>query len=507
MKKIFLTLIILLTHTACTPNTELQPKLTITSKPPPTQSNPPLPTSSVTPTSTLTQLPPLSPQGPYLMYDTSSWLGEGPFMILSADGTGSRLFELPDGGYIHKLQNSVSPDGEWLAYFTGSIESPYDLVLNLLDISDSSVRNITPLFSNDYVQNLYIIAETLPITLNTPTIESWIIHLEQALTSGIMELAWSPDGSQLAFAGQIDGPSSDLYIYDLDTNTIKRKTDDLRHIFRIEWSPDGQYVLFTNSIPGAIYQGATLQVINPDDEDLDDSITLESGFWWMGAGWLSPNLYLIIGISDGGSPHNLRYVNIETSETTYLWPDTYVDYAIDFKNNLVALSSAPSEYGSLNSSTNTEDGLFLLSLDGNQRKISEEIFWNLIFHGGTESYLVGTDGENILEIADDGATTFLSDRFDNFGRVRSSTSPDRRWLVLFNEFGFDIFSESSQLIRTIIDINVSGIIWHPDSEGFFFFTDENNLYYISILDGDPLLVDLCPGEDCAVSKYDFVWLP
>ena len=56
---------------------------------------------------------------------------------MDADGSGRKQFQLPNDGYIIRdLEQAVSPDGKWLAYFTGSVEEPYGLTLNLLNLAD-----------------------------------------------------------------------------------------------------------------------------------------------------------------------------------------------------------------------------------------------------------------------------------------------------------------------------------------------------------------------------------
>lgn len=54
---------------------------------------------------------------------------------------------------------------------------------------------------------------------------------------------WSPDGRYLAFLGAIEGPSSDLYIFDTDTQTIARLTSGENQAVCAEWSPDSEWII------------------------------------------------------------------------------------------------------------------------------------------------------------------------------------------------------------------------------------------------------------------------
>ena len=55
-------------------------------------------------------------------------------------------------------------------------------------------------------------------------------------------MAWSPDGSQLAFIGAVNGPTSDLYVYDLAEDQVRQLTDGLAHAANPIWSPDGKHI-------------------------------------------------------------------------------------------------------------------------------------------------------------------------------------------------------------------------------------------------------------------------
>ena len=56
--------------------------------------------------------------------------------------------------------------------------------------------------------------------------------------------AWSPDGSKLAFAGT-DGGISDLYVLDLDTESVRQLTNDRYADLQPTWAPDGETIAFT----------------------------------------------------------------------------------------------------------------------------------------------------------------------------------------------------------------------------------------------------------------------
>jgi len=59
----------------------------------------------------------------------------------------------------------------------------------------------------------------------------------------IFQPSWSPDGKSIAFAGHAGGVT-DLFVYNLETKTTTRLTDDVFADMAPAWSPDGQTLAF-----------------------------------------------------------------------------------------------------------------------------------------------------------------------------------------------------------------------------------------------------------------------
>ena len=81
-------------------------------------------------------------------------------------------------------------------------------------------------------------------------------------------LAWSPDGSTLAFVGSPAGDGqTHLYLYSLDTNTVREiSTGFTGSASHLVWSPDGTRLAFTATNDGAInvldYNAQNREVLN-----------------------------------------------------------------------------------------------------------------------------------------------------------------------------------------------------------------------------------------------------
>lgn len=59
----------------------------------------------------------------------------------------------------------------------------------------------------------------------------------------ILNPSWSPSGKEIAFSA-LAGGVSDLYIYNLEDNTLKKMTDDAYGDLHPVWSPDGTRIAF-----------------------------------------------------------------------------------------------------------------------------------------------------------------------------------------------------------------------------------------------------------------------
>jgi len=83
----------------------------------------------------------------------------------------------------------------------------------------------------------------------------------------ILHPAWSPDGRSIAFAAS-SGGLTDLYIYDLQTDSLRQLTNDAYADLEPAWSPDGKTIVFVtdrfstnlNTLTPGNYRLASLDV-------------------------------------------------------------------------------------------------------------------------------------------------------------------------------------------------------------------------------------------------------
>lgn len=480
----------------------------------PSPTKTPSPTPS--PTATVTPYPTLSTQKPYLL----TWQGEQVFFEYDAEGLGRKVIELPPDGYIPffpQLENLVSPDGKWLAFYTGNVgrgdaQEILPVTLNLLNISSGEAIKIVDVVTEGYIEKLGQLADELkrlyPDYYKPLDNRDWVFgSVLSAFTWSIHSMSWSSDSQMLAFAAQIDGISSDVYLFNLDTNTVEQIESSIQNVSGINWSPDGQYVVFRNSEPGYVYTGSSLYAVQPNGRVIDNPKELYSGTWLHVGNWLSPNLLLVADGTDTAGIFNLQSLDIGTGQLNPLWTDSVSDYAIDPSNKIIALNTGefadPEKFG-----------VYFITYNGQQTKVLEGLYWaTLFFRGGEQHrFLMQGFSENgtnpTLSLAGDivgldmqGRPTPIAGIFD-YDKI--SISPDKSWLLMYDEKSLYLYDVDDNLTQTFSTNGVYSVIWRPDSQAIF-FSDGKAVYFLSIPNGNPRLIDECEQYGC--SLRDNTWLP
>lgn len=195
----------------------------------PTQTTPPIIDPSQTASQPVAGAAQLDSAGPWMLIDSQQGL-----WAVNSDGSG--LTQLSTMDYWNgKIQGAVQPSGSLVAYISPGDYDFHHMALNLLSLPDGQSKKITDLTS----AQTEAFVDSGP---GDPGFESLRAIGEQ------VSLAWSPDGTRLAFIGAMDGPSADLYIYDLRSSQIIRVSEDPNQDFSPSWSPDGTSLLFIEAV-------------------------------------------------------------------------------------------------------------------------------------------------------------------------------------------------------------------------------------------------------------------
>jgi len=439
----------------------------------------------------------LQTDGPFLLSEQYSSL-----TIIDVDGGGRKEIQLPEAGYTTELEKAVSPDGRLLVYFAGSAKEPYDLTLNLLNLYDETSQTIAHLIAPGFPGNLRPIAETLDPSIYSPdcnSIECLTTVSVFDFEFGIFSFAWSPDGQSLVFAAQIDGPSSDIYIYDTQSQAIRRLTNEIGNIGRLEWSPNSEEILYYALLPGPVQSNFYWYAVDPRINSHQEAINDLTYPYSAKLGWITENsfLYAPFYINSGQSPTftkygSVRYINLKNNEIKEIWPYEVESIALDPDNGKIILTTKGTNYSQLNA------GTYLVSLDGSFSKLSDTTYTFFEDQESFKTFLgLNADGQ-IYSISLDGDIRFLGPSTEN---TAPSISPNKKWILIFdNSNKITLYSDDLQTVNSWEfdeGIYSNGIQWSPDSLGITISTF-NQKYYLSIPNGMPKPIDITGNS---------VWLP
>jgi hypothetical protein len=480
------------------------------------------PTINNIPTSTYSSTSVFDTPKPYLAYWVKTLEDRQAITIFNADTMVRKIIPVPEGVSNVYLENSLSPNGEWLAFYTGSagkevwgnsylpdydMSGPFDLTLKLLHLSDMQVFTITKLLSPDYPNNFDNIVRYLLKNdsdyqgADYEEIKKVIIGL---FLCGIKGLDWSPDSGFIAFSGEMDGPTSDLYIYNMKKNDILRLTDGSGQMAGgINWSSDGRWILHvsTNQAQGIEWTPEIFAA-------RADGSGAKSITYSMSAGkWISKDKAIFYEAANGPGIYDLRMINIETGYKSSIWEDSFESYAISPDDSIAIVCAYNGFYD-----PNIQPGTFLV-VPGKpvQLIISDPYCWDLVYRGPySHKFVIGSGNDGLLGISKNNEITMI---LEDKGSVY--VSPDYRWMVLVldsetqNASSMKLFDQEDQYVRELGAYTPDYLIWRPDSKGLFFVI-ENRLYYLSIPDGKPVLVDenfeLCYEGGGCYRDFDYQWI-
>lgn len=371
----------------------------------------------------------------------------------------------------------VSPDGHWLAFYTGfagsygQMPAPgmSDLTLHLLDLMTGEEQVLAPLLSEEYPDNFVEAAAQL----NDPDITAQ--SLFDAFVTGITEaFAWSPDGQYLAFAGQMDGLSSDLYVYDVNEKTIRRLSSGAQELQWIEWSPDGKRILHSSVFSVGVGMTFDIYAASLDSASVPylSTNTKHDGI----ESWLNSHQYFENDGENVVGEYGLRLVDIDTGNITRLWDETFYSYAVDRSGSWVAILDSPDVSFSENGfdfESNFIPGMYLIDLKTLEQArvefpdVTHEYGDVKAFGlGGQDFVMMDRTSRNPVFISTEGRITQM-----DLGDVKISVSPNAEYWLAVTEQDVKIFSADNTLMMSsaLPDAKafVGGVIWRPDSSGLF----------------------------------------
>jgi len=454
------------------------------------------------PTAASTAAPPLRTTGPYLAYFRQ--LDEQQLVLLDADGMGRKVIPVPPAATtdIHFL----SPDGKWLAYYLGSASDAQasDLTLNLLDLQSGETQLVSKLLSKDYPDNFVRAAKDL----HDPNLTAE--RLQDAFLNGITRsAAWSPDGHTLAFAGQMDGPSSDLYVYDVETKAIQRKSSGAGEVQWVGWSPDGKWIVYASVL--TVGEGMTFDIYStPMTGTASKDLIASSGAYSAPALWVDNHQFLDHESANGPGDYRLRLVDVATGKITRLWDGIFQGFEVDAQKGLLVIYPLTKNFPDDSNTTDLIPGPYLIDLkSGRQTSLDQSYATIYAFDMGDHRFLLqDSDTGNTYFVSPNGALTPGVPDVQNV-----SVAPDQQHWVSTGD-RLKVFGADDTLIDSLdlpFDMpapdafgqtNNPVVVWKPDSSGLFISVD-NGLYVVDLLGKR---IDQVETDDIANQGLAFIWV-
>ncbi|MDE0682404.1 MAG: hypothetical protein OXI63_05760 [Candidatus Poribacteria bacterium] len=200
----------------------------------------------------------------FLSVNKDSGKGTEDIWTIHSDGTNPQpLTNSPD---LHKDWPTWSPNGTEIAFATHEGIGTLHLMdadgSNLTVLKKDYTSSTRPTWSPDgkriaYGGTLFIMI----FDIRTGKVEAVRVPVHRLSGSRIHDVAWSPDGHQLAFAAKIidqagNSLARDVYVMNVDGTGLRQLTQHRAEDDAPAWSPDGQKIAFIshrNVIEGGIF--------------------------------------------------------------------------------------------------------------------------------------------------------------------------------------------------------------------------------------------------------------
>ena len=442
--------------------TPLPPSPAFTEPPPtPAGQNPTEPASPVTP----------APAGPWLVYSRDSGR---TIAAARLDGSSPAAVPLPEPLlWPEDLRSGAAPAGDWLAVRTGKPDLS-SLNLTLVHLPDGKARVLTPLLSPDLFKQVQAAKPDL------------LPEAARAVTQP-GALAWSPNGRYLAFVSAAEGASSDLYLYDVQTERSRRVTGGLNQVASPVWSPDGLWVIIQEVVNFTVDPGWKLgpvwAVATDHNEirklfDPPANSTRERVIGWIGQDTA------VIMTQAPDSARDIREVPLSARRIGQLYGGPMEEAAFDPNSKSIAIR----ETALTGKALGLAPGLYQIIRSQGVPQYVQAGDWDRLEWSPSASRFFASGPQGFLLFSPGAENVLLK------GEAWGSTSPSGLWLICWGDAGagsrsgLRLYQPGGELLQEVTGDPVQQAAWQPDSKAFYFLSG-GKLYRTAFPDARPALVD------------------
>jgi hypothetical protein len=462
------------------------------------------PAFTQTPTPTATLFPGMQATGPFFVFDNENQSNRS-LTFIDFSSTTRWNVDLPESKNDYdRYDGEFSPDWRWYAYVEGSLSKtgkyPEEgITLRLLNLMTGEIQDVASIIPPDYYarhKRLFAQIEPSSIPEDCPTnLIRWMDYDVFILNAGVRSLAWSTDGKYLAFGAMIDGDTSDVYVFDVDTGTIRRVEKGPGNVRNYHWSPDSQWIVFEqipfDQIPGYLCDSS------PRREEryplwavkIDGTGTKKIPGPWSLYFWFSDHEYIALYWSEECCyGWDLTLVNILTGYSFKVFEKEIWEVDVDRRTRLMAVSVLGEE-GLYFGKVYTQ--LKLIKSDSGRMAISR-----LITRGGSIHPFWVWDGYQWNGITSDG-------KFDNLNIPIGASVlwiSSNYWVAAASKKEIIVYDSSDkQRYNLKVLTPFKYLTWDMNSQGIFYIAVVDaidTIYHWKISEANPrLIVQALPTVD------------
>jgi hypothetical protein len=410
----------------------------------------------------------LNPAGPYAVFEGAS----GIWIANPDGGFPTRIADQGAGNDSLNLRDLIAPRGDRIA-LTVKGEKGVDLVI--VEIPGGRTVSTTRLID--------ITRRELAVNSMTPKAFAYY-----AIT-GYPNLAWQPGNAAiLAYTGTAGGTTADLFTLDLEWEKVRHIEQDPSQAIRPIWSPDGVHLLFFGVAWLPPYGPARITldpmagfwVVRASDSQILPQTKLK-GTYQNFIGWQDSTHYLAADSSDQCAARNIRAVDMIGGEETPI-----ADFCLSQRPVISPVGGALLISVGADCGCDLEAGVYLLTPPAMApvrllEKPAMELFWlpeSGLFYAYPDA-LLGADGNARYEPPVIGSSY----------RPAVSSTGSQVWVVMENHRSRVEFRESGGEWRTLLEGNVSSMLWDPlTGKTLLILLDSGLLYSAAAPDFTPNLM-------------------